>query len=316
MAVTSTSRNPIILYGIEGHYADITLLVLCKCIHNGTLYIPRTESLRTKLFGDPIFGTLKHIRIVNQGKSNVYPATAEVSLNVELKGNHPFDNPKWWHEFISSTPSNPYSYLTDIHKYLLCVGGNMEDESCLQLISVQYINNEAKVLELGGNIGRTSIIIGSLLKDSKNLVTLEPDTYTFSHLERNKQLNHLDFGIENAALFARKVFIKGSETYTEEMAPKSAIEVKTVTLKQLEDKYNMVFDTLVVDCEGFFYYTIMENIDVLDNIKTLILKNDYWDTNYKFVIDMIVKGKGFTKVYNKQGGWGPCSQVFYEVWTK
>jgi hypothetical protein len=31
-----------------------------------------------------------------------------------------------------------------------------------------------------------------------------------------------------------------------------------ITLEELNRKYNIMFDTLVLDCEGAFYYLLME----------------------------------------------------------
>lgn len=61
---------------------------------------------------------------------------------------------------------------------------------------VRYLTGNEKVLEIGGNIGRNSLVIASILKEN-SLVTLETvDTFA-SQLTENKELNHLSFYIEN-----------------------------------------------------------------------------------------------------------------------
>ena len=44
-------------------------------------------------------------------------------------------------------------------------------------MAVQFIHPRAKVLELGGNVGRNSCLIGRLLNDSSELVVLVSSVY-------------------------------------------------------------------------------------------------------------------------------------------
>lgn len=54
-----------ILYGTENHYIDVTERAKEMCTIGNTIIIPRTDEERGKLFGDPIFGQVKHILIVD-----------------------------------------------------------------------------------------------------------------------------------------------------------------------------------------------------------------------------------------------------------
>ena len=62
----------------------------------------------------------------------------------------------------------------------------MNEEYPEQVMSVLFFEPDDKVLELGSNIGRNTLVISSLLKDSSNLVTLETDSV--KELEYNKKL--------------------------------------------------------------------------------------------------------------------------------
>ena len=66
-----------------------------------------------------------------------------------------------------------------------------------------------KVLEIGGNIGRNSLIIASILKHDTNFVTLECDKNIATQLKENRDLNHFKFHIENSALSKRNLIQKG-----------------------------------------------------------------------------------------------------------
>lgn len=51
--------------------------------------------------------------------------------------------------------------------------------------------------------------------------------------------------------------------------------INTIRLEQLKTKYNIKFDTLVLNCEGAFYYILMGMPEILDNINLTIMENDY-----------------------------------------
>ncbi len=79
---------------------------------------------------------------------------------------------------------------------------------------------------------------------------------------------------------------------------------------------NNDFDTLVLDCEGAFYYILMDMPEILNNINLIIMENDYWDITQKHYIDNILFKNNFYRDYVESGGWGPCYNNFYEVWKK
>jgi hypothetical protein len=92
--------------------------------------------------------------------------------------------------------------------------------------------------------------------------------------------------------------------------------VNTITFNDLQAKYDVVFDTLVLDCEGAFYYILMDMPEILTNIELIIMENDYTNISHKTYIDTVLKGAGFMVFYSEQGGWGPCYNNFFEVWKK
>jgi hypothetical protein len=46
------------------------------------------------------------------------------------------------------------------------------------------------------------------------------------------------------------------------------------------------------------------------------MENDYWDITRKEKVDEILVAKGFHVVLQQAGGWGPCQNRFFEVWSK
>ena len=183
-------------------------------------------------------------------------------------------------------------------------------------MAVRYLTGNEKVLEIGGNIGRNSLIIASILENSNNLVTLECDVNIAEQLNANKELNNLQFHIEKSALSNRKLIQKGIDTIPSDTLKDGYNWVNTITLNSLKTKYNIEFDTLVLDCEGAFYYILMDMPDILKNINLIIMENDYHNISHKNYIDNILSYNNFVVDYTESGGWGPCYNNFFEVWKK
>ena len=180
---------------------------------------------------------------------------------------------------------------------------------------VRYLTGNEKVLEIGGNIGRNTLVIASILKNN-NFVTLESDVNIAKQLTENRDLNNFNFHIENSALSNRKLIQKGWDTIPSETLQKGYSWVNTITLEELKAKYNIEFDTLVLDCEGAFYYILMDMPEILNNVNLIIMENDYLNISHKTYIDEILKKNNFIIDYTEAGGWGPCCNNFFEVWKK
>ncbi len=206
--------------------------------------------------------------------------------------------------------------LEQIHNNLLFLGGNLRDEYPEQIMSVIFIKPDNKVLEIGSNLGRNTLTISSLLSDQNDLVTLECDPTTFTGLLYNRDVNKHKFRAENSALSYRPLVLNGWDSIPSDTVPPGYIRVNTITFKELETKYNIKFDTLVADCEGALYYILLDDPNLLDNISTFIMENDYHNLMHKITIDDILKTKNFKCVYRQAGGWGPCYRNFFEVWKK
>jgi len=75
-------------------------------------------------------------------------------------------------------------------------------------MAIKYLKGHEKVLEIGGNIGRNSIVIADILK-TNNFVSLECDVDIATQLKYNRDNNMLKFFVEEAALSNRKLIQKG-----------------------------------------------------------------------------------------------------------
>jgi FkbM family methyltransferase len=214
--------------------------------------------------------------------------------------------------------------LKNIHSNLKIGYGDFDDEYPEQLMSVRYLTGNEKVLEIGSNIGRNSLIIGHILsvKNNNNFVTLESDTDIAKIAEYNKNLNKMNFHIENAALSKRKLIQKGWDTICSDNLLDGYKNVNTITYEELVNKYNIEFDTLILDCEGAFYYILTDMPEILNNIKLIIMENDYYDINHKNYIDSVLINNGFYVDYIEKGvplafqKFPDTCNNFYEVWKR
>ena len=70
----------VIKYGVETNYIDVTAVALSRCLHDGLLIIPASDYARALIFSDPIIGVVKHILVVKDGISTIYPANEYIRL--------------------------------------------------------------------------------------------------------------------------------------------------------------------------------------------------------------------------------------------
>jgi FkbM family methyltransferase len=300
-------------YGTDSVFTDVTELVYKKCLDNEVVFIPSDDIMRAGIFGDPAWGFHKYLFIKDSfGETTRYEPTSSIYIDLYQSKIYTVDD----------IPENVISQnfegkLKCIHSKLKILHADFtSNEYPEQLISARYIKGPEKVLEIGANIGRNTLVISSLLNDSSNLVSLECDTASYQKLLENRQLNKFKFGAENAALSARPLIQKGWDTIPSQELPDGYTPVNTITLDSLKEKYPLEFDTLVLDCEGAFYYILLDYPEILNNINLIIMENDYHDFSHKEYIDNTLKERGFWCEYREAGGWGPCAEFFYEVWTR
>ena len=133
------------------------------------------------------------------------------------------------------------------------------EETEIELINKIPDIKNMNVLELGGCLGILSVLVNKKLNNPENHIVVEANPKAIKYLEHNKELNQCKFKIENAMISSRSngVFfsydkiVAGSAhriDNAERNETKHIIEV--MTLKELMDKYKILFDLIIVDIEG------------------------------------------------------------------
>lgn len=194
--VFSKTRKLKVYYGIEGKYIDVTEKALQNCLQNNILTIPKTDGERGRIFGDPIFGVVKHIKIGDR----IYSPEEIVRINYETGENIDFSTERtaWFQSIGRNLP--PEEKLKGLQDRISLQFGSFNEEGPEQLMATKFILETDSVLELGANIGRNTCIIASLLNDDKRFVTLECCEEYANQLKLNRDANKFNFSIEVSAL--------------------------------------------------------------------------------------------------------------------
>ena len=296
-----------ITYGTVNKSINVTNICYSNLVKNNVITIPGGDLNRASLFTDPLVGVLKTIFVIqNDDTISCYDDTLNVMIDV-LNENKVF-----------TTCYCIDNKLSKIHSKLKIKYGSFNEELPEQKMVVRYLSGNEKVLEIGGNIGRNSLVISSILANNNNnqLVVLECDEGIANKLTENRILNSRSFQIERSALSNRKLIQQGWNTMASDTLLPGYKNVNIISWIELKNKYNIQFDTLVLDCEGAFYYILMDMPEILNNIKLIIMENDYWDILHKNYVDDVLKTHGFKVDYVEGGGWGPCKSRFFEVWRR
>lgn len=306
-----------ILYGSQDKYKDITEICYKKFQYKNQICIPDDDNNRAQLFGDPIWGTLKKIRIEHNNIIKEYDDKQTIFINTLNNVITILDR------------TSIIQKLYQLQRSLKIKYGTFYEELPEQKMAATYLTGNEKVLEIGGNIGRNSLIIAKLMgNNSLNYVTLESDDTVAEKLSENRDMNQLKFHIEPSALSKRPliqktanmindtIVISNSDTIISDTVPQGFKRVNNITVDELQRKYDIVFDTLIIDCEGAFYYILQDFPEILDNINLIIMENDYTDIKQKEYIDETLISKQFKLNYFESGGREPCFSHFFEVWKK
>jgi FkbM family methyltransferase len=298
-------------YGARDHRIDVTAICYNTLRMQDWITIPDGDEARANCFTDPLYGVLKSIFVTHEDQTTEYDHTQRLYINLSsnlISTKMP--------DSISFRQDRANKKLSDIHSQLQINYGSFQEEFPEQRMVASYLTGTEKVLELGGNIGRNSLVIASILGNNPNFVVLECDKNIAAQLTENRDRNHFTFSIESSALSKRKLIQRGWETMVSDTVLDGYTPVSSITYDELIAKYNINFDTLVADCEGALYYILQDMPEMLDHICLIIMENDYHDINHKNYVDKVLKEKNFVVDYVESGGWGPCYANFFEVWKK
>ena len=167
------------------------------------------------------------------------------------------------------------------------------------------IESHNKVLELGARYGTVTYEIQQKLSDKNNVISVEPDSTVWNALTRNLLRNNCKVNIIYGFISRNKLSLEGSG-YGITAIPDSESKIQSYTLEEIEAKYNIQFDTIVADCEGYLETFFDENPKMYSNIKMILFEADSpHKCNYNKIRDELRKNGlveilgGFQNVWKK-----------------
>jgi FkbM family methyltransferase len=192
---------------------------------------------------------------------------------------------------------NEHGRKIDINKF----------ETVEQSQTEHYITEDSVVLELGARYGTVSCVINKKLKNKFNQVSVEPDSSVWECLEKNMQVNGCKFNLIKGVISMHPLeLVNVPYGYGNTTIKSESSSLAKYTLDQVEQQYNLSFDTLVADCEGFLGQFFEENPRLYEQLKLVIFEKDNpTNCNYTSILENL-KTYGFTNLVSG----------FHEVWKK
>ena len=148
--------------------------------------------------------------------------------------------------------------------------------------AVRFIDPESCVLELGGCIGITSVVLNKKLKDPNKHVVLEPNHKLIPVMEKIRDDNNAHFNIVNSCLLTEEVDVRFSLHPHHVMAGQlgtlpgwESTVITSTTMGALEERFALQFDTIVMDIEHGEYVLHENNFfskEGMQNIKFLMIE--------------------------------------------
>tara|TARA_Y100000389_G_scaffold174968_1_gene185349 strand:- start:15144 stop:16259 length:1116 start_codon:yes stop_codon:yes gene_type:complete len=173
---------------------------------------------------------------------------------------------------------------------------NKDYEIDEQILLYKWVSKDDSVLQLGGNIGTSCILVDKIPSRNKKSINVcvEPNGALIPLLEKNKNKNKANFVIIDGAVSKNKDMMLvesddvnkwGSVTVDKNNKTKiqtKATKVKTYDFDDLNKKYK--FTVLFADCEGCLEPFLKDYPHALKHIKKVIFEKDQEETcDYDFV---------------------------------
>ena len=165
-----------------------------------------------------------------------------------------------------------------------------------QELAGEYIKPDDVVFELGARYGSVSCVINNILNVKTNQVSVEPDQRVWSALEKNKIANGCKFQIVKGFVSNKKMDLTNLDDCHGGYGSTFVINNESTIQSYPFDSFNLPFNVLVADCEGFLETFFDENEKLYDQLRLVIFEADYPNKcNYTKIKKCLVE-HGFKKI--------------------
>jgi len=148
-----------------------------------------------------------------------------------------------------------------------------------QLLLEKYVKKSDNVLQLGGNIGASCILLDKILNKTSNNICVEPNSKVIKTLYKNKKLNKCKFNILYGVISDKtdlKLTNDGENEslnfYGSRITKDGTESVKSFPLRSIKN-INTV-NVLFADCEGCLEQFLDEYESFLEQLRLVIYEQD------------------------------------------
>jgi len=219
-------------------------------------------------------------------------------------------------------PEKAVERLSNLHKNMVELPERPADEYMEQVMSCMHVRGTERILEIGGNVGRNTAVLGQIMKEAGaggSVIALETLGDEAGRLEKLVKANGFPVKVVNAALSRTELVQHGWRT-----APKGQAgtegwrDVQCVTLEELTREGT--FDTLVVDCEGALEGILAEWPELLETVNVVQIENDFDTKDSAANVMRALRKAGFFLWFSAplQHCWCsfPLQHQFYQIFRK
>jgi len=143
----------------------------------------------------------------------------------------------------------------------------------------RYIQEQDRVLELGGCLGVVACIINRKLADPRQHIVVEANPELIAPLTRNRELNASGFQIEHGIIsrssdgifFIHEDILDGSVN-RHGFSKTAGIKVPVKTVDEIESEHHLTFNSIVMDIEGAELAFLKENPGLLSRVDLIIVE--------------------------------------------
>jgi len=169
-----------------------------------------------------------------------------------------------------------------------------EIEKDEQDLAALYVNYDDIVFELGARYGSVSVTVNKILNIKTNHVVVEPDERVWNALEKNKKNNECEFQIVKGIVSNKKFDLTNTSDCNGYGTTCIESEKSNIPSYPFSD-FNLPFNVLIADCEGFLEIFLDENPELYSQLRLIIFEADYPNKcNYQKIKDQLIH-HGFQK---------------------
>jgi hypothetical protein len=129
---------------------------------------------------------------------------------------------------------------------------------------------------------------------------VEPDARVWDALEINKHSNGCKFHIVKGFVSSKKLDLTNLDDchggYGATFIENVNTNIPSFSLEEIQRKYNLKFNVLVADCEGFLEVFFDENPEFYDGLRLIIFEADYPEKCNYNKIKAKLRQKNFRKL--------------------